>query len=107
MRMWGIWSFHVRNRSYGFGVPRPPKEPKIMAQYLQIETIGSIGSNILAILEVQVDRPDLWILAPVGKTNEQTSSETHTAKGRNVIDRNKSYYASRPVSATKQFRSPD
>ena len=31
----------------------PPKEPKMMAQYLKIESIGSIGSNILAILEVQ------------------------------------------------------
>ena len=33
--------------------PGPPKEPKIMAQYPQIETVGSIGSIILAILEVQ------------------------------------------------------
>ena len=32
----------------------PPKEPKILAQYLKIESIGSIGSIILAILEVQV-----------------------------------------------------
>ena len=36
-------------------LPGPPKEPKIMAQYLKIETIGSIGSIISAILEVQVD----------------------------------------------------
>ena len=53
------------------GIPRPPKEPnmlamqtekgptqkkepKIMAQYLKTESIGSIGSIILAILEVQV-----------------------------------------------------
>ena len=37
-------------------LPGPPKEPKIMAQYLKIETIGNIGSIILAILEVQVVR---------------------------------------------------
>ena len=35
-------------------VPGPPKEPKIMAQYSKIESIGSVGSIILAILEVQV-----------------------------------------------------
>ena len=35
-------------------LPGPPKEPKIMAQYSNIESIGSIGSIILAILEVQV-----------------------------------------------------
>ena len=35
-------------------LPGPPKEPKIMAQYLKTESIGSIGSIILAILEVQV-----------------------------------------------------
>ena len=35
-------------------VPGPPKEPKIMAQYLKTESIGSIGSIVLAILEVQV-----------------------------------------------------
>ena len=35
-------------------VPGPPKEPKIMDQYPKIESIGSIGSVILAILEVQV-----------------------------------------------------
>ena len=33
--------------------PGPPKEPKIMAQYPKIESIGSIGSIILTILEVQ------------------------------------------------------
>ena len=32
-------------------IPGPPKEPKIMAQYLKTESIGSIGSIIL---EVQV-----------------------------------------------------
>ena len=32
----------------------PPKEPKRMAQYPKIETIGSIGSIGLAMLEVQV-----------------------------------------------------
>ena len=37
-----------------WGVPRPPKEPKIMALYPKIESIGSTGSIILAILEVQV-----------------------------------------------------
>ena len=35
-------------------IPGPPKEPKIMDQYPKIETIGSTGSIILAILEVQV-----------------------------------------------------
>ena len=34
--------------------PGPPKEPKIMAQYPKMGSIGSIGSMILAILEVQV-----------------------------------------------------
>ena len=34
--------------------PGPPKEPKIMDQYPKIESIVSIGSIILAILEVQV-----------------------------------------------------
>ena len=34
--------------------PGPPKEPKIMAQYPKIESTGSIGSIMLAILEVQV-----------------------------------------------------
>ena len=35
--------------------PGPPTEPKIMAQYPKIESIGSIsiGSSILALLEVQ------------------------------------------------------
>ena len=36
-------------------IPGPPKEPKIMDQYPKIEGIGSIGSIIWAILEVQVD----------------------------------------------------
>ena len=36
-------------------IPGPPKEPKIMAKYPKIESIGSIGSIILAILEVQID----------------------------------------------------
>ena len=31
-------------------VPGPPKEPKILAQYPKIESIGSIGSIILAIV---------------------------------------------------------
>ena len=31
-------------------LPGPPKEPKIMAQYPKIKSIGSIGSIILAIL---------------------------------------------------------
>ena len=35
-------------------VPGPAKEPKIMAQYLKIESVCSIGSIILPILEVQV-----------------------------------------------------
>ena len=35
-------------------VPGPPKGPKIMAQHPKIESIGSIGSIILPILEVQV-----------------------------------------------------
>ena len=33
----------------------PPKEPKTTAQHPRIETIGSIGSIVLAILEVQVN----------------------------------------------------
>ena len=41
----GLWSLRV---------PGPPKEPKIMALYPKIESIGSIGSIILAILEAQV-----------------------------------------------------
>ena len=32
----------------------------MMAQYLKIESIGSIGSIILAILEVQVNNNHLW-----------------------------------------------
>ena len=32
----------------------PPKEPKIMARYPKIESLGSMGSIISAILEVQV-----------------------------------------------------
>ena len=43
------------NRDAKGHVPGPPKEPKRMAQHLQKESIGSIGSIILAILEVQVD----------------------------------------------------
>ena len=35
-------------------VPGPPKVPKIMAQYPKIESMGSIGSTLLGILEVQV-----------------------------------------------------
>ena len=35
-------------------VPGPPTEPKIIAQYFKIERIGSIGSIVLAILEVEV-----------------------------------------------------
>ena len=41
-----------RHGSYGMrDLPGPPKEPIILAQYLRIESIGSIGSIILAILE--------------------------------------------------------
>ena len=36
-------------------LPGPPKDPKIMAQYPKIESIGSIRSIIFAILEVQVE----------------------------------------------------
>ena len=35
-------------------VPGPPKVPKIMAQYPKIESMGSMGSILLAILEVQI-----------------------------------------------------
>ena len=35
-------------------VPGPPQKPKIMAQYPKIEALGSIGSIISAILEIQV-----------------------------------------------------
>ena len=38
-------------------VPGPPKEPKIMALYPKIESISSIGSMILAVLEIQVKGP--------------------------------------------------
>ena len=34
-------------------IPGPPKEPKIIAQYPKKESIGSIVSIVLAILEVQ------------------------------------------------------
>ena len=37
-----------------YTIPGPPKEPKTMAQYHKIESMGSIGSIILALLEVQV-----------------------------------------------------
>ena len=49
-----------------FGAPGPPKEPKTMAQYPKIEGTGSMGSIILAILEVQEDPPehDFWNLLP-------------------------------------------
>ena len=36
------------------GLPGPPKEPQKLAQYPKIESIGSIWSIILAIVEVQV-----------------------------------------------------
>ena len=36
-------------------LPGIPKEPKIMALYPKMESMGSTGSIILAILEVQVD----------------------------------------------------
>ena len=39
---------------FGSKVPGPPKEPKMTAEYPNIESIGSIGSMILALLEVQV-----------------------------------------------------
>ena len=47
-----------------FNIPGPPKEPKIMAQYRKTESIGSIGSIISAILEVQVQpkKELLWSL---------------------------------------------
>ena len=45
-------NYPIRDSEYH--LPGPPKEPKIMAQYPKIETIGSIGSIVLAILEVQV-----------------------------------------------------
>ena len=48
------WSPEVATISFVLRLPGPPKEPEIMAQYLKIESIGSIGSIILAILEVQV-----------------------------------------------------
>ena len=35
-------------------IPGLPKEPKIMARYARIVTIGSMGSLVLAILELQV-----------------------------------------------------
>ena len=35
-------------------LPGAPKEPKIMAKYPKIESIGSIGSITLAILEVHL-----------------------------------------------------
>ena len=35
-------------------VPGPPKVPKTMAQYPKIESMDSIGSILLAILEVPV-----------------------------------------------------
>ena len=41
-----------------FYLPGPPKEPNIMAQYPKIESVGSVGSILLAILEVQVLQVD-------------------------------------------------
>ena len=40
-------------------LPEPPKEAKRMAQYPKIERIGSIGSILLAIVEVQVAAADV------------------------------------------------
>ena len=48
---------HIYHHGF-WELPGPPKEPKIMAQYPKIESIGSIGSIILAILEVQVNPLD-------------------------------------------------
>ena len=42
---------------YQWCIPGPLKEPRIMAQYPKIESIGSIGSTILALLELQVHYP--------------------------------------------------
>ena len=50
----------LRNMAWIIYVPGPPKEPKIIAQYPKIESKGSIGSIILAILEVQVWGFKLW-----------------------------------------------
>ena len=56
--MWSEWQ----------ALPGPPKEPKIMAQYPKIESMGSIGSIILAILQVQVDH---FIVPPSAMANIQ------------------------------------
>ena len=53
----------------------PPKEPKIMAQYLKIESTGSIGSIILAILEVQVGPLDKRLLGRIGLLSSWLTSE--------------------------------
>ena len=37
-----------------YSLPGPPKEPKIIAQYPKIESIGSIGSIVFAFLEVGI-----------------------------------------------------
>ena len=50
-----------RSQIVPMDLPGPPKKPKLMAQYSKIESIGSIGSIILAILEVQVGT-DKWRL---------------------------------------------
>ena len=48
-------------------LPGPPKEPKILAHYLKMETISSIGSIIFAILEVQVGVPTSQVLSTLGR----------------------------------------
>ena len=47
---WGVPSFPSKQQNGNEFPPGPPKEPKIVAQYPNIESIGSIGSIILAIL---------------------------------------------------------
>ena len=62
-------------------VPEPPKEPKILARYPNIESKGSIRSIILAILEVQV--VSKLVLGLSGRLSwECDVGELHTAEAR-------------------------
>ena len=55
-------------------VSGPPKEPKIMAQYLRIETIGSAGSIILAIFDILGDSSGPCSEALRGETRSRSEA---------------------------------
>ena len=60
----------------------PPKEPKIMAEYLKIETFGSIGSIILAILEVH--QAEAQLLAVVARMFGTPGASGASGRGRRL-----------------------